>query len=232
MEHDDAHRYRFPSNRLTVDSYPASQNAHGVLMKQRGSRKPTSLRKRLFVVAWLISMAVILSGWTVSHIQPAGWQYTSEMFSIAEQRIAVTSFRNSLGGLSIRYNSSWGRHIEFYQTVLKNQKASSYDRSGWSEIHQPFLTEGYISSFTFTMKNHGSDARGAIDRDWQLVVPYWAIALAVLIPGIIAWFIHLRQKRLKIIRRMNGLCLACGYDLRSSIDRCPECGVAITETAP
>ena len=58
---------------------------------------------------------------------------------------------------------------------------------------------------------------------WQLTVPAWALAAAsALLPGV--WFLvpHLRRRR----RRRAGLCVACGYDLRASPERCPECGAA------
>ena len=59
-----------------------------------------------------------------------------------------------------------------------------------------------------------------------VVVPYWALVLlsALLplyvmsrLPGVLR-----RRRRLK--RR---LCVECGYDLRASKDRCPECGAVI-----
>ncbi len=56
-----------------------------------------------------------------------------------------------------------------------------------------------------------------------LVLPYWFIALvmaaAPLGVGRKAWT---RRRRRKL-----GLCLACGYDIRASSGRCPECGKEI-----
>ena len=54
-------------------------------------------------------------------------------------------------------------------------------------------------------------------------IPYWfLIPLAAILP--ILWLRYHRQQR---FRAREGHCLACGYDLRESKDKCPECGAAI-----
>jgi hypothetical protein len=53
--------------------------------------------------------------------------------------------------------------------------------------------------------------------------PIWALMLlGAIVPGI-----RIHQARRSWFRRKSGLCAACGYDLRASNERCPECGMAI-----
>ena len=65
-------------------------------------------------------------------------------------------------------------------------------------------------------------------RRWNLVLPLWFIAaIAALLPSL--WWNRRRMSR-KSIRL--GLCLSCGYDLRATPDRCPECGTVRNKVKP
>jgi hypothetical protein len=58
---------------------------------------------------------------------------------------------------------------------------------------------------------------------WALKLPgHWLIALSLVCPAV--WCGARLRRTTGLTRTRSGLCPACGYDLRASPDRCPECG--------
>jgi len=62
---------------------------------------------------------------------------------------------------------------------------------------------------------------------WFILVPYWFLAAAALAPTVLFG----RRLAMQMRRSNRNECLKCGYDLRASPGRCPECG-AIRPTNP
>jgi hypothetical protein len=62
-------------------------------------------------------------------------------------------------------------------------------------------------------------------------VPYWFLALLAAAAPLWKWRAVARQRRLQRLRQ-KGICLNCGYDLRASPERCPECGTIPSREMP
>jgi hypothetical protein len=53
-----------------------------------------------------------------------------------------------------------------------------------------------------------------------LYIPYWFLVLLITVS-----MVMIQRNRLRQLRRLeHGQCSRCGYDLRATPDRCPECG--------
>src|SRR5688572_27071539 len=59
-------------------------------------------------------------------------------------------------------------------------------------------------------------------RSTVILVPYWLAGCAFAVAPL-AWAIRGPGRRARW-RKRRGLCPACGYDLRATPERCPECG--------
>ena len=54
-------------------------------------------------------------------------------------------------------------------------------------------------------------------------VPYWFMCTVAALPGLL-W---VRQRCRAVLQKTTGCCSTCGYDLRATPDRCPECGTVV-----
>ena len=70
-------------------------------------------------------------------------------------------------------------------------------------------------------------SRGAQRMTQSIEVPIWFVTLLFLILPVV-WTIAWLRRRRVALRVRQGLCVACGYDLRESPSRCPECGTNIS----
>src|SRR5688500_3993513 len=65
------------------------------------------------------------------------------------------------------------------------------------------------------------DAAGRVTERFHVLVPYWAVF--TLMVALMMWPPHL-ARRMVYQARHRHLCVYCGYDLRATPARCPECG--------
>jgi len=76
--------------------------------------------------------------------------------------------------------------------------------------------------------NHGRDpATATYSSSLSIVAPFWFLTLALVTPTVfVSWRRHLRRRA-----RSRNRCVGCGYDLRGSLGRCPECGTEVPAEA-
>jgi hypothetical protein len=79
-----------------------------------------------------------------------------------------------------------------------------------------------------TLRGRFVDVRVFATEDGQIVhyhpTPLLHAALMPVLAALPVWWVAARWR--VTVRRSRGLCPACGYDLRATPDRCPECGAA------
>ncbi len=104
-----------------------------------------------------------------------------------------------------------------------SHRDSSWNRARPAEVAgTPFAAEGFFQYLGFRYADFPHSASSPIPnnyyREWN--APFWVLLFLVAPLPIMRFGSAMRRRR----ARGRGLCAACGYDLRATPGRCPECG--------
>jgi hypothetical protein len=190
----------------------------------------SGMKRRLFNLVAAVSLALcgmFIVGWLAAGL---GSQY--RMRGYLAQRVVYIGFERSV----LACNT-----VNAAEAV----RPASWPRSGWYTSHydddEPGF--GYPSHYTTDPARrlwlhfgglHVSEFKyvGALTgtlNGWSFSVPSWLpTALSAMVPAM--WVRSVLRRRRAAASERTGKCLNCGYDLRATPNRCPECGTPSTSS--
>jgi hypothetical protein len=146
---------------------------------------------------------------------------TAEYVASGAGSIAVRRWAEPLNASTLRYSSPDG---VFHWHMPTSRPGATQFRTLRRERPPDHAALGFSFNDAL-LQSPGNPYHGT--RETVATVPHWAAVLLTVAPGLCLAFARSRVKR----RAGAGLCRKCGYDLRGTPERCPECGTLAAANA-
>jgi hypothetical protein len=173
------------------------------------------MRRKTFAITAVISMtlALALTGFGIRSF------FRADTISISTSELIRSPSGTAVDPIRcLSLSSNRGRLLTtyFHFSVGKIANYTSFDyRSTACYAQNP----GKVNLPGFRW-NYETMSDGAMWWSVELPIPLLVVFMSIV--PIVGW-----RRRRRHHRFASGFCINCGYDLRASTDRCPECGVAI-----
>lgn len=164
------------------------------------------LFKRILVFICAMLAVIVAVQWFRSYSLVENWAWCPH----DNMEYQVFSAR---GGLYLSSIRNWGQA----HGLIYRPESGPHGWDSWGDESVFLLSKGsawYPTFITGSLRNDG------LQPICLVILPYWMICLILATP---LW-VSFRRAAMRRRRALQGLCVKCGYDLRSSTSMCPECG--------
>ena len=189
------------------------------------------MRRRHFTLASFFSLLLCLT--TLAVWARSFWRHDEVSFS--STRLTKSGWVGNVETLHSHHGELFWGHLrydflpghqppDYYRGRIRGPNwASSPARQSRIDLRGQPLGWAGVGVVTLT----GADSDATYLRT-DVVIPHWLLALATaLLPGRLL----IRYGRYRYRKSFRpGVCRSCGYDIRATPDRCPECGTAVAGT--
>jgi hypothetical protein len=167
------------------------------------------MRRRLFNFLAAVSLllcVVTVALWVRSYRWKEGVNFGAHCSAFTRYgRLVLTADFNE-----VRLGAPAARPVRWYRRSQSRQGMNLVDRPDHSFAGFGFKRHGWAELPKPT---------------WVVLVPMWFVTAATALPPGL-WLLGAYRRRRAAERNAKGLCARCGYDLRASPGRCPECGAS------
>jgi hypothetical protein len=134
---------------------------------------------------------------------------------LPSRQVSELAIYSGKGGVSLEFQASWWN--------ARDERVREEYGDGWD-----WYTASESPDYSWTYpcwvdrEQYGFGTRGRQGHGQRIIAPHALLLALLLVHPAAAWVIRRLRNRGRLAGL--GLCPACGYDLRASPERCPECG--------
>lgn len=192
------------------------------------------MRRRLFTLASALSLLLCMAAcamWVRSYSVEDYYQRNARQDGSDGTVIDIDSIYAShgeLGWMHVKLQYGHGPWLAAWLTPdrtwdgLQRRGSGEWPSGPGVEASMSFAHK--VAGFHFHHAVSHIPNTSCVHEARMVIVPYWFLFAALALLPILWSRAEIRTRRANRRKRL-GCCSACGYDLRASPERCPECGV-------